>query len=168
MDENKIEIEVLIESNEYLKLAYFNLFRKLWFIWLFVIIFSLYDLYNLEIWSLFSVFKLLLPYLLSLVSLVIYIYWSAKRNLKTSPVLKRVSNYQFFDDKITVKSDIFDSVLTWKNIIKAQEKANIIILYTVQNAGFFLPVRCFQNDAQIIDFRKLIRRKLGDKAKLKS
>ncbi len=167
MEETTIEIEVLIEFKEYLKLAYFNFFRKLWFIWLFVVIFSLYDLYNLEIWSLFSVFKLLLPYLLPPVSLVIYIHWLAKRNLKTSPVLKRVSIYQFSEDKISVKSEIFDSNLTWENVIKAHEKANMIILYTVQNAGFFLPVRCFENESQLVEFRELVRRKLGDKAKLK-
>jgi YcxB-like protein len=167
MDEKTIEIEVLIEFKEYLKLAYVNFIRKMWFV------FSILPLFYI-IGFIFQVSKGVsvndflpsLPFLILPFALLIVVYWSAKRNMKTSPVLKRASKYQFSENRINVKSEIFDSSLSWENIIKAQEKANIIILYTTQNAGFFLPVRCFENESQIVEFKELVRRKLGNKAKL--
>jgi YcxB-like protein len=172
MDERKIEIEVLIEFKEYLKLTYFNIFSKLWFIWIVFLLMAFYTIYEsvnstVNITAYYFVISIA-PYIFLFIFLIIYPYFSAKRNLKISPVLKRVTKYQFSEEKITVMSEIFDSNLSWENIIKAQEKVNIITLYTTQNAGYFLPLRCFANDSQLIEFRELVRRNLGDKAKLKS
>ncbi len=167
MNDKEIQIEVLIDFGEYLKLAYINLFKKLWFFWIILFLVVGFTLFNAKNQNLNAILISLVPIFCIIIFLIASVYWSASRNMKNSPALSQKVRYKFSEFGVEVVGDSFESRMKWEMIIKAVEKANLILLYGTKQSAFMLPLRCFKNEQQIQAFKELISKNLGDRAYLK-
>ena len=178
MSEQKtIEIDVLVNFKEYVRLRYIKAFK---YLWLFVppIIFYLISFPWKLIPNIFSYgnFINILPViLLTLVffGLCVFVffapYLSARKYMQTLKVLNEEVHYKFSRDGIRAVGNNWDSNNDWSLILKAEEVGGFILLYLTHSMSAYpLPLRCFESETQITEFRDLVRSQLGAKAKLKS
>ncbi len=174
MDERQIEIEVLIEFKEYLACNYLMVRKKclrililLGIIFLMCVFVAFLKL-GLTFYAVKIIFISLLFILSFLILSLISLYLVVKKTFNSSPIFKQKFSYKLSENEIETSGDSFDTKCSWDIIIKAEETANYFLLYSSIASAFIFPRRCLANESQIVEFRELVRRKLGDKAKLKS
>jgi predicted ferric reductase len=174
MEEKTMEIEVLIDFSEYLQCHYLMFRKKLHriFILLGIIflasIFIILIKFGLNSDALKISFILLASILLFIGLLFLSLYFVIKKTFDSTPVLKQKVTYRLTESEIEANGDSFNTKCGWDVIIKVEEFTSYFLLYSSTAAAFIFPLRRFENDSQIVEFRELVRRKLGDKAKLNS
>ncbi len=173
MEETTIEIEVLIEFKEYLRCNYLMVRKKCLrtFLLLGIIFLSCVFIAFLKFGLTFYAVKIIFISLLSISSFLILslisLYLVVKKTFNSSAIFKQNFSYKLSENEIATSGDSFNTKCAWDIIIKAEETVNYFLLYSSTASAFILPLRCFTDESQITEFRELVRRKLGDKAKLK-
>jgi hypothetical protein len=170
MDEKlPIKVTVLIEFREYLKANYIFILKRMWFFPVFLLIIAaagvIFTDHSKATFLNAYIYLLIFP--LIFILMIAGIYMSSKQAMKSLPALSQNILYSFDDSGIEAEGTTFDQRMGWNMIIKAEEAANMIVLYSTPTTGYFLPLRCFRDEEQIREFKNFIRIKLGSKAKLK-
>jgi YcxB-like protein len=168
MEDKKIEIEAEMTFDDFF---YTIVSRSFNVRWIFVIaaliviiplaVFSILMFYVKGEWIVTFVI-LGLPVLIF--SYLFYYFYRAAKKLATKS--KSKIRWSFSDSGYDVFSEIGTATVSWKGIEEVIEIKNHFLMVIQNPLYFIIPKRCF-NDSQIVEFRELIRRKLGDKAKLK-
>jgi hypothetical protein len=179
MSELPIRVNVLIEFKEYLKLNYLTGLRQLSFVLVVIIPLILCDI-SLIVISIskgassqedFQRLALIaaITIVLGMIGVIfpIGIRSATKRRMATLPILRQRVDYQFSEDGVDAKGTSFESKLSWDMIIKAQEIADFVMLYSTGFTALLIPLRCFEDDSQREDFKNLVRNKLGARAHLR-
>jgi hypothetical protein len=115
-----------------------------------------------------------LPILIYFLFLLIYplifvtTYFGAKKQMATNSYFKFPQKFVFSDAGIGVSNPSSSSHTDWSNIREVRETKTLFLLLSGTHHGFFIPKRCFQNQAAIPEFRALLAAELGAKAKLKA
>lgn len=97
-------------------------------------------------------------------SLFYYYYRIAKKLAARS---KSKIQWSFSDAGYSVATDTGNANVSWNGIDEIIEIKNHFLV-VVQNPLYFIIPKRFFDESQINEFKELIRRKLGDKARLKS
>lgn len=163
--ENKrtVEIEVVLEFNDFLRVIFWQSFRKMWFIFLLALILSPLAIYSLLFFK-FSpaLFFPLMPAIGALLMLW-GIYTGAK---KSSQAVKGKIQWLFFDDGYETFTPVGTTRNNWESLEEVQEKGKDFLLFPQKPMFIIIPKRFFTTE-QIAEFRELLRENLGNKAKLK-
>jgi YcxB-like protein len=173
MEKSEIEIEVLIEFKEYLRCNYLMVRKKCLriFILLGIILLSCFFIALVKFGLTFYAFKIsfiALIFTLSFLTLsLISLYLAVKKTFNSSAIVRQKLSYKLSENEIEAFGNSFNTKCGWDIITKAEETGGYFLLYSSTSSAFILPQRCFESDSQIADFRELVRRNLGDKAKLK-
>ncbi len=78
------------------------------------------------------------------------------------------THFTFSENEIEANSPLRSSKLSWENYEKMQETNEDFVGYLKNYTFHIIPKNFFKGEEQIIEFRELVRAKLGDKAELKS
>jgi hypothetical protein len=174
MKEKTIEFQVLIEFREYLQCHYL-MFRKnvhRIFILLGIIFLASVFITLIKFGSNSDAvkisFMLLASFFLFIGLFFLLLYIVIKKTFDSTPILRQKITYRLSDSEIEANGDSFNTKIGWDIITKAEEFSSYSLLYSSAASAFIFPLRCFANESQLIDFRELVRRNIGDKAKLKS
>jgi hypothetical protein len=92
------------------------------------------------------------------------VYSSAKKSMAS---VKGKTLWIFSEDDFEVLTPVARNESDWESLEKIEEKSKAFLLYPQQNVFLLIPKRFFESEAQIQEFRELVREKLGSKAKLK-
>jgi hypothetical protein len=173
MSEEIIEIDIKLESLDVLKFIYrmffgkVNLIAKLSFLLIFTI---------LSLVSLSEIIRVLsgktdaisgvayLPIILVCLFIfyIIFVIISSKINAKQIQII-------FTQDEVKIINPTATTQISWENYSEIQETNKDIFLFSTNPSGSFpIPKRFFLNEAQLQNFRELVRDKLGEKAKLQN
>ncbi|MFL6209587.1 MAG: YcxB family protein [Pyrinomonadaceae bacterium] len=163
-----VELDVLLEWQDYLRAVYWSLFRALNMkIWLaFGPLLLLLYFYEMFQGQTRQAMVLLIPPGLLLV-LIVNTYITAKRNLASQRSLSQTIHYSFSDNSIDISAPSSSSHIDWSNIYKVHETKHNFLLFIARNQMLVIPRRFFLNNEQISQFKELLRLKLPSKLKLK-
>jgi hypothetical protein len=110
--------------------------------------------------------------------LLLYIYlglyfmqrWNLRRifraHLRSSPSAQSVQVFNFAEDGIRMTGALHNLEIKWDAIVKALESRHDFFLYFAKNSAYFLPKRAFESAEHQSELRGLLKRKLGESAKL--
>jgi hypothetical protein len=168
MNAEKIEIEVELIFEDFLRNIFWQSFKNFWFIFLLALVLSplvISGLYALISAGKFSLLILvpILPMLAAL--LVLYsIYSSAKQAHARA---RHKIQWVFSEAGYESFTAIGTSEISWAGIEEIAETSKDFLLFPQKPLFIIIPKRFF-SASQLVDFRKLVRENLGSKAKLKS
>lgn len=75
-------------------------------------------------------------------------------------------SYTFSNANVEVKADYFSSRIDWNYFASVKETSSLFYLYKKDGHPLHIPKRCFQAE-DLIEFRALLKTKLGENANLK-
>lgn len=90
--------------------------------------------------------------------------WLSVKNAKNIGGQK--CKYIFTDDKVEIFAESFSSAIDWKYFQRIKETGKYFILFMINGQQLTLPKMYFQQE-ELIDFKTLVRAKLGNEAYLK-
>jgi hypothetical protein len=168
MDERKIEIEAELTFDDFFYTIVSRSFNVRWIfvIAAFIVIIPLalsliFLAYAKGDW-LFTLIILGLPILIFAV--VFYQYYRVAKRLAAKSKAK--IQWAFSDFGYDVVSDVGTAQVSWKGVEEIIEIKKHFLM-VVQNPLYFIIPKRFFDESQIVDFRELVRRHLGENAKLK-
>lgn len=160
-----MKIKVLINFNEFLKCnlliarkTFRNIFVSLVIICLCCVFVALI---NSDLRS--TILIVLAVVVLFIIIVFISLYVIIKKQFESTPILKQEVTYGLTAAEIETHGDSFNSKISWETFIKAEEFKDYFLLYTSPASAFIFPLRCFESDVQVTEFRELLRRKLNGK-----
>jgi len=86
-----------------------------------------------------------------------------KNIYNSSPRMKNESTYKTIFKGILIKSEQGSSLVKWKDIIRAADKNEIVILYISPVQALIIPREYFQNDLDFSDFKDILKEKIKNK-----
>lgn len=168
MDEKKIEIEVELTFEDFFRAIISRVFnvRLIFVIALLLIItpLALFSIYiAFEQGKFFLLFLIVgLPIILTL----IYLYYFYSVSKKLAAKSKSKVQWSFTDFGYDLVTENGQAQVNWSGVEEITETTKHFLLI-IQNPIYIIVPKRFFNESQLIEFRELVRRKLGDKAKLK-
>jgi hypothetical protein len=169
MEEKKVEIEVELTFEDFFRAVFWQSFNIS--LVLFVILTLLFT--PLAIFGVvammksgkfsFTILLPLLPLLITLLSL--YSIFSSAKN--SSKKMKHKVQWTFSDNGYESFTPIGKTDANWSGIEEIKETSKDFLLI-IQKPIFVLIPKRFFNEPQITDFREIVSKALGNKAKLKS
>jgi len=85
-------------------------------------------------------------------------YFNAKSQYKNSENLRNTIRYSISDDLVTLQSATARSEMRWTTFLKAQETADLFLLYVRKGIAHPIPKRAFTSAEELSEFRELLRR----------
>jgi hypothetical protein len=166
-----VNLDVLLESRDFLRANYWFLFKRFKLLFLILVIGCIaYPLMvisgitpknpNDNYWG------FLIPAGIVLL-LLGNTYLSAKRQMATNKCLSERIHYTFSENGIDATAPSSSGHTSWTNIYKAYETKSTFLLFISKNMMYTIPKRCFADNAQLVSFRQLLKSQLSSKAKLK-
>ena len=177
MNERKpIEIEIELNEGDFWRVSFAGRIKRFLLVNLIYLPIALLMLYFVAFgaganplseknWSLLFVFFVIIaiPFVF-----LIFGQHSLRKLAKKLAKASEKTHFTFSENEIETNSLTRSSKLTWDNYEKIQETNEDYVGYLKNYTFHTIPKRFFKSEEQIIDFRELVRAKLGDKAKLKS
>jgi hypothetical protein len=105
--------------------------------------------------------------LLLIFSLPLVILRQARKNVSEIAYLKNPATYTFTDDGVEVLGTWFNREIGWSGIRAAFELRNCFVLTTDEPALFPITLKSFDSESDVCELRKLIRDRIGKRARLK-
>jgi hypothetical protein len=167
----KIEIDVRLNLDDYLRANYWFLYNKIKpiiFILLFVGVYAPLHIWlsgaqmgpNDSYWGFFIPWGIL-------IFLIGGTYLGSKRQLASHKAMNETHHYTFLNEGINSVSASTSAHQDWDNIREAVETKTNFLLFIALNQMYIIPKRCFQNEEQIDLFRDMLKRQLSSRAKIK-
>jgi len=94
------------------------------------------------------------------------VYFSAKKNFKTSQRLQEEIQYEFTNDKFKLTGSSFSNEMTWDKTYKIQELQNWFLVYQNRKVANIIPKRNLSSE-QTEDLRNLFKTFKNIKLKLR-
>lgn len=166
----KIEIKAKVEFNEYLKLMYYQIYKKksIILITLFSLAMSipaiLYYLGVLDINYTTPPFLQLSFGFGVVILLPLILFYTIKKGYNN--VLQETIKYTFSEEGVGIAGDTFNANLKWEYILKIEELNNWILIYQNKLAVNYLPKSSFSKE-ELRQFKELINSLPDLKKKLK-
>jgi hypothetical protein len=169
--ETRIELDVRLESRDFVRANYWFVFRKVRFALLLIffggVVYPLLLIYHVQAkgpsdnyWGLLIPAGLLLLVLVST-------YFGARRQMASNKSLQQTLHYTFSRDGIDAVAPLSSGHNDWSHVREAFETRNNFLLFISRNLMFVIPKRCFKDSEQIAAFKSLLVEQLSSKAKLK-
>ncbi|GEM_PF-1522717 len=95
-----------------------------------------------------------------------FVRWNLSRQINSAPTAQQTQQVLFDDDGINIQNLLGSGEAKWGAIIEVVESKEDFYFYTAKKFAMFVPKRCFSSEEQQNQLRELVKRKLGDKAKL--
>lgn len=167
---NLIELDVLLELKDYLRVNYWFFFIRNRLIYL-AAFFGLI-IYPLIVYSAIASGKLLQHWGVLVVPLVFcFLMWSiysgSKRQMASSQAMQQRTHYSFSLEGVDAVAQTFTTHHDWSNFREAVELKHSFLLFTSRNQMYLIPKRCFGGMEQMEQFRAMLRAHLSSNAKLK-
>lgn len=163
-----LKIDVLINFKEYLKCNFLIVRKKLLQIFASLAIISISCIFValLKLGLNFDVLKIILiihaVVMIFIVIFFMFLYLNMKKQFESTPILKQKISYKVTEDGVETQGDSFNSKIGWDMFIKAEEFKDYSLLYPSPASVFIFPLRCFESDFQVTQFRELVRRNLNN------
>lgn len=173
MKETKlIEIEIQPNFKDFWRVIFWQSFKKFWFMYLLTLIISI-PVICLSLYALITnpIVKLSPALIIPLLPLLVVLLnqWSVYSGAKSSVAsVKGKSQWAFSKDGFEVFTPVVRNQSDWSNLERIEEKKEYFLLYPQKNISIPIPKRFFQSEAQVQEFRELVRHKLGNKAFLQT
>jgi len=101
--------------------------------------------------------------------MIVIAYLSAMNNRGTREMLTYGQTYRFTEQSVFVKTHTASATFEWSLIRRATETPSAFFFYGGSSLNqHMIPKQSFQSQADAQAFRALLRRKLGDKARLRA
>jgi hypothetical protein len=171
MNQQRIEIDVLLTLQDYLRMNYWFLFKK-FKLMLSVLLFVggiapiFYILSDLPKNPNDSYWGFAIPWVI-LIFLFVGTYIGSKRQLASNKSLNEKQHLIFSAEGIKSAGVSSSWESSWENIREAFETKSNFLLFIAMNQVQIIPKRCFQNDDQIVLFRNMLKTQLDSRAKIK-
>lgn len=88
------------------------------------------------------------------------------RQLKSNPAAQGIQRYSISEAGIGMTGSLHNLDLKWEAIIKAVESRYDFFLYFSKVGAYFLPKTALANEHQQEELRRLLKTKLGERARL--
>jgi hypothetical protein len=171
MDKDVIEITVDLKFVDFWRPLFWQHFRQLWIIYLVAAVISIPALVFVS-YALLArpdakfTPALILPLLpVFIVALDQWaVYSSAQRSVDA---VKSKISWQFSTDGYTTSTAMGRADCIWDSLAEIQEKNKEFLLFPQKPIFIVLPKRSFAGEVQIREFRSLILKEMGSRAKLK-
>ena len=168
-EQQSIEIEGNLEFNDLFRNVFWQTFKKLWFIFFLALILTPMGVFGIYLSIANSKFNplIIMPFLpfLAVILSVYGVYSGAKKAFDST---KGKLQYSFSENGYDIFSPVGKSELGWASLEEIQEKSKEFLLYPQKPVFFVIPKRWFDSEAQIDEFRHLVRSVMGKRAKVKS
>ena len=172
--EKAIEIDVLLELQDYLRANCWFLFRKFKF---FLVILLMVGVVYPILYFTGSIgeptknpgesnWVFLIPWGILLLVLV-SVYFNSKKALASHKALQETIHYTFSEEGIQSDAPSSSGYNKWETLREAFETKHNFLLFLADRLMYVIPKRCFQNDGQVREFKNLLSNHLASKAKLK-
>jgi len=171
-EKRSIEINVQLEFQDFWQVLFWQTIKRFWLMYLLTLVITL-PVISMIFYALLTnpekikfspvIILPLLPLLAVLMSQW-SVYSSAKKSMAS---VKGKTLWIFSEDDFKVFTPVARNESDWESLEKIEEKSKAFLLYPQKNVFMLVPKRFFESEAQIQEFRELVREKLGSKAKLK-
>ena len=179
MPTQTVEVELRFEVNDYIRASTRLLFSKPTFVGILALtgLFVLYAMYTIirDIASMGAGQALAAQAPILLFALIPVVLWFSLRRqgariLARQRATEERITYIFSDDgflqRVSSREGRDEHSGGWDTFAKVMETPDDFLLLLPRQGGVFLPKRCFGSDEKIALFRDLVRRNMGDRAKL--
>jgi hypothetical protein len=95
----------------------------------------------------------------------LFIAWNVKRQFKTSPTLRETKRITVEEEGLAGNTDLSSGIVKWAAFIDAVETKKSFLFFTSKKFAQFIPKRVITLE-QENEIRALVKRKMGDKAKI--
>lgn len=174
MNNKKIEIEVMNTAKDYQRVLLWFYSKRLLLTGIFYLLIvtptlwltffgagaSPFEEKNSSVILVMLIFALL-PILI--VGGMFYGIWKQSKNIEKT---LEPAKFVYSDEGLETFSKSSTTKVTWDTFQKVKELKEDFLFYPQKNIFYTIPKRSFQNDSQIEEFRNLVSKKLGGKAKL--
>lgn len=169
MEKHTVDIDVLLEYKDFLRNIFWQTFKKTWFIFLLALLLTplfFYGVFAMILTGKFSagIFLPSLPFIAVLMNLY-GVRSSAKKSFEN---LKGKIQWSFSDEGFKTFTAVGTSENNWEGLEEIKETNNDFLLFIQKPIFIIIPKRCFQNESDILEFKQIVERNLGSKAKLKN
>jgi hypothetical protein len=89
----------------------------------------------------------------------LFVYISARKRSKVSPVFLETTVFTLNEDKIEVKADTVSAINNWKYVLKCIEREKYFLLMLSARVFYYLPKDGFESTAEIASFKNLVKEK---------
>lgn len=96
-----------------------------------------------------------------------FAWYSLKKLAKKLAKVSEKTRIIFSENEIQTNSSSRSSKMAWENYEKIQETNEDFVCFLNNHTIYPIPKRFFDSNLQISEFREIVRKKLGDKARLK-
>lgn len=155
-----MKIEYKIEQSEYIKLMFFQTYKRPLFIS--ITLLGLIHLYfiieNLFLYEMFYEFTSLFIVLFTLVFYPILLYVRFQKFYRSHKILGLRTISEIDEKGFSDVGEGFEAKILWENIYKVKELKNWILVYHNSTAYGFLPKRVLSGN-QIQEFRNIVTQK---------
>lgn len=111
-------------------------------------------------------YQLLVP-LAALALLLLILYLNTKYLYSTKKFLHANVRYVFSDQGVDAVAPLSPGWRSWDEMAKAFELKHDFVLFYSPERMYPIPKRCFQNPAELLRFREMLRAQMGSKARLR-
>lgn len=174
MDESKIAIDVDVEDADYRRILYWYHRTSLIIHGILVAILLLIALLGPVAWLLsknsptsllVNMLSLIFPFAV-VGALLFYRFWTISKQSKIFADVNEPTRFTFDDSGVLAVAPSSTTQVVWNKYVKVTETKDDFIFFPMKKWFFPLPKRFFVSDEQILTFRHLLERQMGDKAKL--
>ena len=163
MDEGKmIEVKVLLGFGDLLYANYWVSFKNKGVV-LLMIMATVTALYSIAVGSFLTVLIALIYPVLLLGST----YLGAKRQMASNRSLQETIHYVFSEQGISATAPSSSGNSDWNIVHQVSETGRSFLIFTSNAVMYIIPKRCFYNEVQLNEFHTIVKKNLGDKAKLR-
>jgi len=164
-----MKINFKIDHEEFFKLMYALTYRRGWIIFITVVgilmlLLSIFHFLGFYQMSTTPVFQLFFGFYV-LIFIPLSVYFSAKRIFNSNKRLQENMTYEFFDQKMKITGESFNSELDLTKSYKIQEIRNWFLIYQSRQVANFIPKGNLSSD-QINNMRFFFRQIRGIQVKL--
>lgn len=152
-----MKIEYKIEQSEYIKLMFYQTYKKPLFIYLTAlgIIFLFFIIKDLFLYKTFDDYTSIFIAFFTLIFYPILLYSRFRNFYKSHKILGLKTITEIEKEGFRDEGEGFEAKILWKNIYKVKELKNWILVYHNSTAYGFLPKRAMTK-SQIEDFRSIV------------
>lgn len=98
----------------------------------------------------------------------LWIIYETKRNFESLKDFQKNVQYVFGDEGYEASDGKSSSVISWESIQKALESRHSFNLFISRKLFIVIPRRCLKTHDDVLNFRSILLRALGDKASLRN
>ena len=152
-----MKIEYKIEQSEYIKLMFYQTYKKPLFIYVTVlgIIFLIFIIKDLFLYKTFDDYTSIFIAVFTLIFYPILLYLRFRNFYNSHKILGLKTITEINKEGFRDEGEGFEAKILWKNIYKVKELKNWILVYHNSTAYGFLPKRTMTK-TQIEEFRNII------------